>query len=152
LRQQVIDDVQAAGPEKRKRIVQVIELPGPGVGENEVKLVVKAREKRGTIGDMKANAPVVPEIAASDVNHRSVVVNCVVEQVSIPERSHELPTPVPVPSSNRAPLGLEAARLRKSDPVSSSEAMRNPAASVARRIFDSASGKSRFQFSFIEDG
>ena len=55
-----------------------------------------------------------------------------VEAASMPDNSHDAPMPVPVPSSNNAPAGLEAARTRSNEPVSWSEAMRNPAASVAR--------------------
>src|SRR5664279_376601 len=41
------------------------------------------------------------------------------------------------------------AGTRSNEPVSGSEAMRNPAASVARWMSDSASGQRRFQSSFI---
>ena len=76
LRQQVVDDVKAARSEQPKRAIQVIELAGPCVGEDEVKpAVAKAGEKGRTIGDVKADSRVVSEVAASDVNHRPVVVD-----------------------------------------------------------------------------
>jgi hypothetical protein len=57
--------------------------------------------------------------------------------------------PVPAPSSNRAPLGLEAARLRKGDPVNSSEAMR---LCRSANLWTAVWGKRRSLFSFMEDG
>jgi hypothetical protein len=44
----------------------------------------------------------------------------------MPQSSREMHA-YAVPSSKKVPLGLDAARLRSSDPASSSEAMRNPA-------------------------
>lgn len=72
-RQQVIGALQTAGSEQRKRDIQVIELAGPCVGEDEVKpSVVKARGERGAAGDVKANACVAPEVAASNIDHHPV--------------------------------------------------------------------------------
>ncbi len=47
------------------------------------------------------------------------------EEASLPEGRREVAMPVPKPSSSKAPLGLEAARQRKSDPGRSSEASEN---------------------------
>ena len=57
LRQQVVADVDATGAEQRKRVLQVGELAGPGVGENEVELSSgEAGEKCCAIGDVKTDS------------------------------------------------------------------------------------------------
>ena len=72
-RQQVIGALQTAGSEQRKRDIQVIELAGPGVGDDEVKpSVAKTRGERGVGRDVKANACISPEVAASNIDHRPV--------------------------------------------------------------------------------
>ena len=63
-----------AGSEQRKRDIQVIELAGPGVGDDEIKpSVAKTRGERGAVRDVKANACISPEVvAASNIDPRPV--------------------------------------------------------------------------------
>jgi len=54
-----------------------------------------------------------------------------VDVVVIPSRIHDVERPVPVPSSRNFPLGFDAARVRRSEPVRRSDAMVKPDVRVA---------------------
>src|SRR5258707_11862798 len=71
----------------------------------------------------------------------SLSIETKVECSSIPSRIQEADKPVPVPSSRNLPAGLEAARVRKSVPVSGSDAIVKPEALVAISILEYDLGK-----------
>ena len=67
----------------------------------------------------------------------------------MPSKSQAADSPVPEPSSRNLPPGLDAARVRKKEHVSGSDAMLKPIARVARQMEDVIWGSLMFFASFI---
>ena len=61
----------------------------------------------------------------------------------MPESSHAVPMPVPVPSSSSRPPGFAAASAARSAPVFGSEAIENPSLAVSAWMAASAGRRPR---------
>ena len=75
LRQEVVDDIQAARSYEREDLIQVSELAGPRVGKDKVVLTGRLTEVLGTVHHGERHPAAVTQIAFRHLHHLRVDVD-----------------------------------------------------------------------------
>lgn len=131
--QQVVDDINAAGPQQRKRLVEVAELSGQGIGVDQIELPrSRSAQKCSTIHHVKSYAVIGTQMPLGHSDYSRVSIDGIECRCRIHARQQPRGAVArPVSNSKMLPPGFDAASVANSAPTLASEIMSNDMASVA---------------------